>query len=111
MRLDLNLDLDGDLAAWIRTAIANPGAIAGFRHGPDWPTGHEGEADEQETLAQWQTRAVLRVLHAEGRPMCEHCEQVIRPTDAYRAPLPGIGLWEHTGPCPAADDQTAGATR
>ena len=112
MLINLDPAAAPDLAAWIRTAIANPAAIAGVRRGPTWPETHEGHAEQQETLPDWQTRAVLTILHTAGRPMCERCEQPIHPDQGWTPPLPGVGLWEHTGTCPAAaDDQTAGATR
>lgn len=96
------------LAAWIRRAVANPGSIAGPRRGPSLPTDHEGHADVLETVAQWSTRAVLRILDVGGWPHCERCDQPIQLDDAYDPPLPGVGLWAHAGLCPrlaGADEQ------
>ncbi|XTZ17064.1 hypothetical protein ACQSSU_06705 [Micromonospora echinospora] len=95
---------DADLAPWIRRAIANPGSIAGPRRGPTWPTNHEGHTDEQESVTDWQTRAVLRILAVGGRPHCELCDQQIAVDDSYDPPLTGIGLWQHTGGCPVRED-------
>ena len=95
---------EDELAPWIRRAIADPGSIAGFRRGPHWPEGHEGWAEQAETVADWSTRAVLRVLAKDGRPHCERCSQVIGVNDLYDPPLPGVGLWEHKGDCPPAEE-------
>ncbi|XTZ18170.1 hypothetical protein ACQSSU_12750 [Micromonospora echinospora] len=94
---------DADLAPWIRRAIANPGSIAGPRRGPTWPTNHEGHNPEQETVTDWQTRAVLRILAVDGRPHCELCDQQIAVDDSYDPPLTGVGLWQHAGPCPVRE--------
>jgi hypothetical protein len=95
---------DAELAPWIRRAIGDPGSIASYRRGPHWPEGHEGWAEQAESVTAWATRAVLRVLAVDGRPRCERCSQVIRVDDLYEPPLPGVGLWEHLGVCPPAPD-------
>ncbi|MEU4777489.1 hypothetical protein [Micromonospora sp. NPDC023633] len=96
---------EDELAPWIRRAIGDPGSIAGFRRGPHWPEGHEGWAEQAESVTAWSTRAVLRVLAVDGRPRCERCSQVIRVDDLYDPPLPGVGLWEHRGDCPPVDER------
>jgi hypothetical protein len=47
----------------------------------------------------------MAVVRDGGRLVCERCDHTIRPTEAVRAPLSGIGLWEHDG-CPNGDPST-----
>ncbi|MEW2474633.1 hypothetical protein AB0875_12660 [Micromonospora gifhornensis] len=93
------------LLPWIRRALADPGSIAGRRRGPTWPETEEGWAEEQETLTEWTVRALRLALTSQ--PWCERCDRAIGVNEAYVPPLPGIGLWEHRGDCPA-DEQTEG---
>lgn len=50
----------------IAQAVYDPGAVVGPRVGPSWGPAHEAYADEQESLWDWQIRAVLRVVRTDG---------------------------------------------
>lgn len=50
----------------IAQAIYDPGAVVGKRVGPSWGPAHEAYADEQESLWDWQIRAVLQVVRTDG---------------------------------------------
>jgi hypothetical protein len=58
MRVNLDELLSG--------AIRDPAAIAGRKLGPSWGRGNDGYAREEETLPQWQVRAVAAALDNAG---------------------------------------------
>lgn len=51
----------------IRQAIADPGSIVGRKLGPSWGRGKAGYAPEEESVADWSTRAVVAVIDGAGR--------------------------------------------
>lgn len=52
----------------IRQAIFDPGMHAGAKYGPSWPESHPAWRYDEETLTDWQARAVWRVIQADLTP-------------------------------------------
>lgn len=48
-------------------ALYDPGSVVGRRLGPTWGVGQPGYAHDQETLWDWQLRAVLQVARPDGQ--------------------------------------------
>jgi hypothetical protein len=53
-----------ELEARVARAIGDPGSIVGRKHGPSWGPGNSGWALEEETAANWSTRAVMAVIRS-----------------------------------------------
>jgi hypothetical protein len=61
----MGFDLARDRVA---QAIYDPGSVVGGRRGPSWGVGRPWYDQEQESLWDWQIRAVLHTLRPGGQP-------------------------------------------
>lgn len=52
----------------LRLAIHDPGAVAGRKRGPSWPSTDEAHSEEEESIGDWTHRAVCKVVWPELVP-------------------------------------------